>query len=82
MKCEDCRRAKVDLAWFQFNPACRICGGRVLWFLQRMRIPQGEKVARLRGNLAHWMEYGHPEQELRWLAEQDWRRWSNDLPWL
>jgi hypothetical protein len=82
MRCEECRLAKADLTWFRFNPGCLHCGGRVLWFLQRLRIPQEQKLERLRGNLELWKQHGHAEEELRWLAAQDWRRWANDLPWL
>jgi len=76
--CEDCNRASRDLAYNLFNPACLECGARVLWFLQRMRIPQQQKVERLRKSLADWVAFGHPEPQLRQLAERDWREWARE----
>jgi hypothetical protein len=77
--CDDCDRARNDVRGYnRFNPACLTCGGRCLWFLQRLRIPAEQKVERLRKALADWMAYGHSEQQLRELAAQDWGAWAHD----
>jgi transposase-like protein len=74
--CEDCRRARNDLAGYRrFDPACLECGARYLWQVQRSPGTKEERVAWLRKILADWMEFGHPEQRLRELAKQDWKRW-------
>jgi hypothetical protein len=36
---------------------------------------QEERRARLCRTLADWMAMGHPEERLRELAKQDWKRW-------
>lgn len=74
--CEDCQRARSDLAGYRrFDPACLTCGARYLWHLQRSPGTREERTARLRRTLADWMALGHAEERLRELAKQDWKRW-------
>lgn len=78
LNCEDCRRASADVTGYRrFDPACLVCGARYLWHLQRSPGTKEERVANLRRVLADWMAYGHPEQQLRELAKQDWKRWAH-----
>lgn len=85
MACDDCRLASVRTTPFgsmhplqhpRFNPACLVCGGRILCVLQKQPGSREERVVRLRAALEGWKAYGHPESELRAIGSWDWKQWA------
>lgn len=78
MACEDCERwAGAPGWWRRCDPACLRCGGRWLWLNQKQRLrgeTDAQKAERLRAALEVWTALGHDEQQLRELAQLDWKK--------
>lgn len=68
MPCEECERYAASKAWARCDPACLRCGGRYLFLIQRLRLPEQEKRERLRAAVTVWTDLGHPESQLREIA--------------
>jgi hypothetical protein len=71
MTCDCCHRARLSPAYPLFCPACLHCGARLIQAVGRLPIGRQEASTRRRKVLADWMAHGHPEQQIRNLADSD-----------
>jgi hypothetical protein len=71
MTCTDCSAAQqTNGLWRQFNPLCLHCGARIVQCLRGLARPAAEIAKRQRAEVAHWMTFGHSEQDIRALAKE------------